>query len=438
MLYEVLPQPQDNIESVYDYVSICEYVAFGTFLGTKSFKRHKRVVELENLAHSLENSSQNQSKVFCFTYNPVLDSATAVKKVDAVLKRIFSQTIHNKSGIVIPLNNPPIDLYTSKALKEHPKVFSYSYSLKGGINHNARGQKIAKSFGFKFRQYMIQPGLFWRKLNQFQRDSFPDILSNFFDLEPIAYEEDLSYLGDTVLLSYLGKEIFGPLSQINCTMKSDQELASWIIKKFTTPTSITIANHLWEYWIGSKNKGFENHLFETVYNELNSYHISDYKRKLRVFLLKNIHHRHYLQNIYVHKLHNNPILPFYSIDILNFFNLIPEDLLNEGRFLDKLCFGEQKSEVPLHSYKSDKNKSISSLFKHLFFNPQPNRIQHLWELNFKGENNLKRLKHFFEERKDNILPKSLIDQAVSDFENQPNSHTAQIINTFTSISSVQT
>ncbi len=104
---------------------------------------------------------------FQWHYSPRnISFETALEEFTTLFEQIISEQ-HKDSKVILPLSGGLDSRTQAVALAKLKKsVTSYSYSFKGGFSESGIGKKIAKVCGFDFKEFTIESGYLWPKLEE--------------------------------------------------------------------------------------------------------------------------------------------------------------------------------------------------------------------------------------------------------------------------------
>src|SRR5690606_1731058 len=91
---------------------------------------------------------------------------TALEEFTSLFEQIISEQIKD-AKVILPLSGGLDSRTQAVALaKLKAPVTSYSYSFKGGFSESGIGKKIAKVCDFDFKEFTIESGYLWPKLEE--------------------------------------------------------------------------------------------------------------------------------------------------------------------------------------------------------------------------------------------------------------------------------
>ncbi len=261
-----------------DKKAICIFAATGFFLDTDTYWKNKKVLPpaSENLID--ENGFLVESKSwFQWHYSPRnISFETALEEFTSLFELIISEQVQ-KNKIILPLSGGLDSRTQAVALgKLKNPISAYSYSFKGGYSESVIGKKIAKTCGFEFKEYTIEAGYLWTKIEALA--TINQCYSEFTNPRQMAVLEELKKLEGTFSLGHWGDVLFDRGCPKGTTEK---QLLETIFKKVIKKGGMEVGTALWQEW--ELEGDFENYLIERISELLKNIKIENPSAKLRAF-----------------------------------------------------------------------------------------------------------------------------------------------------------
>lgn len=415
-----------------DHQAICIFAATGFFLDTDTYWKNKKVLPAASENTLDENGFLLESKPwFQWHYSPRnISFETALEEFTQLFEQIIAEQIKNKKAI-LPLSGG-LDSRTQAVAFDKLKtpVTAYSYSFKGGFNESGIGKKIAKVCGFDFKEFTIEPGYLWPKLEELA--SINQCYSDFTHPRQMAVLDEFKQMEGAFSLGHWGDVLFDRGAPEGTTL---DQLMPLLFKKVVKKGGIELARALWEQW--NLEGDFQTYLKERITTLLNKIHIDNPSAKFRAFKSLYWAPRWTSVNLSVFEAAHPIALPYYDDRMCEFICTVPEEYLADRKLqiayikqqspaLAKITWQEHK---PYNLYTYENNKPPHNLpyrlgnklrreLKNKMGNPY---IQRNWELQFLGmENDEKLQERLFAQNLHPFLPKELLARFYNKFrtENQ--------------------
>jgi len=415
-----------------DHQAICIFAATGFFLDTDTYWKNKKVLPAASENTLDENGFLLESKPwFQWHYSPRnISFETALEEFTQLFEQIIAEQIKNKKAI-LPLSGG-LDSRTQAVAFDKLKtpVTAYSYSFKGGFNESGIGKKIAKVCAFYFKEFTIEPGYLWPKLEELA--SINQCYSDFTHPRQMAVLDEFKQMEGAFSLGHWGDVLFDRGAPEGT---SHDQLMPLILKKVVKKGGMELARALWEQW--NLEGDFQTYLKERITILLNKIHIDNPSAKFRAFKSLYWAPRWTSVNLSVFEAAHPIALPYYDDRMCEFICTVPEEYLADRKLqiayikqqspaLAKITWQEHK---PYNLYTYENNKPPHNLpyrlgnklrreLKNKMGNPY---IQRNWELQFLGmENDEKLQERLFAQNLHPFLPKELLARFYNKFrtENQ--------------------
>lgn len=409
--------------------AICVFAATGFFLDTDTYYKDLMVLppasdcELDTDGYFVKSKPW-----FQWHYNPRdISFETALEEFTFLFEKIIAEQVQDNK-VILPLSGGLDSRTQAVALaKLKNPVTAYSYSFKGGYAESAIGREIAKTCGFDFKEFVIESGYLWPKLDELAM--LNGCYSDFTHPRQMAVLEEFEKMEGVFSLGHWGDVLFdsaAPEGTIN------DALAAIILKKVVKKGGMELATSLWEEWKLEGN--FESYIKERVTVLLESIPIINTSAKLRAFKSLYWAPRWTSVNLSVFEAAHPITVPYYDDRMCAFICAIPEEYLADRRLqiayikaqnpeLAKITWQDHK---PYNLYTFEKNKSPNNLpyrvgnklkreLKNKLGKPY---IQRNWELQFFGmENDEKLQEHLFSENMHPFISKPLLAKFYNNFKN---------------------
>ena len=411
-----------------DKRAICIFAATGFFLDTDTYWRDKKVLPAASVNTLDENGFLIESKPwFQWHYSPRdISFETALEEFTALFEQIISEQLKD-AEVILPLSGGLDSRTQAVALaKMKSPVTSYSYSFKGGYSESRIGAEIAKTCGFEFREFSIEPGYLWPKLEELA--TINQCYSDFTHPRQMAVLEELKKMNGIFSLGHWGDVLFDRGAPEGTTQGQEAEL---VLKKIVKKGGMELAIALWQEW--ELEGDFERYLQERIANLLETIKIKNTSAKLRAFKSLYWAPQWTSVNLSVFGAAHPITLPYYDDRMCEFICTIPEEYLadrklqiayikKENPALAKIMWQDHR---PFNLFTFEKNKSPNNLpyrignklrreLKNKMGKPY---IQRNWELQFLGmENDEKLQEQLFSENLHPFISKPLLAKFYNNFK----------------------
>lgn len=411
-----------------DKKAICVFAATGFFLETDTYWKDKKVLPpaSENIID--ENGILIESKPwFEWHYSPRdISFETALEEFTSLFEQITSEQLHDKK-VILPLSGGLDSRTQAVALAKMKKsVTAYSYSFKGGFSESGIGKKIAKTCSFNFKEFTIESGYLWPKLEELA--SINECYSDFTHPRQMAVLDEFKNMEGTFSLGHWGDVLFDRGAPEGTT---EDQLLEIILKKIIKKGGMELATALWQEWGLEGN--FESYLRGRIAVLLNKIKIENPSAKLRAFKSLYWAPRWTSVNLSVFESAHPISLPYYDDRMCEFICTVPEEYLADRKL--QIAYIKQQSPAlakitwqdhkPFNLYTFEQNKSPNNLpyrignklkreLKNKFGKPY---IQRNWELQFLGmENDEKLQEQLFSENMHPFISKPLLAKFYNNFK----------------------
>src|SRR5690606_19906774 len=197
-----------NVPRDLDKKAICLFAATGFFLGSDTYWKDLKVLPLGTINTIDDKGFWIESTPwFQWHYSPRnISFETALEEFTTLFEQIISEQ-HKDSKVILPLSGGLDSRTQAVALAKLKKpVTAYSYSFKGGFSESGIGRKIAKECGFDFKEFTIEPGYLWTKLEELA--SINHCYSDFTNPRQMAIIEELKNMEGVFSLGHWGDVLF--------------------------------------------------------------------------------------------------------------------------------------------------------------------------------------------------------------------------------------
>ncbi|WP_347372874.1 asparagine synthase C-terminal domain-containing protein [Aequorivita sp. Q41] len=411
-----------------DKKAICIFTATGFFLDTDTYWKDQKVLSSASENRIDDNGFLIESKPwFQWHYSPRnISFETALEEFTSLFEKIISEQLQN-NNVILPLSGGLDSRTQAVALaKMKNQVTSYSYSFKGGFSESEIAKKIAKTCGFNFEEFTIEPGYLWPKLNALA--GINNCYSEFTHPRQMAVLEEFNKMDGVFSLGHWGDVLFDRGAPEGTT---EAELLETILKKIIKKGGLELAEALWQEW--ELEGDFNTYFRERIAELLNTLKIENPSAKLRAFKSLYWAPRWTSVNLCVFEAAHSITLPYYDTRMCEFICTIPEAYLADRKLqieyikqqnpqLATITWEEQR---PFNLYSFQKNKAPNNIpyrignklkrtLKEKMGKPY---IQRNWELQFLGMENDEQLqKRIFSENLHPLISKPLLAKFYNNFK----------------------
>ena len=411
-----------------DRKAICIFAATGFFLDTDTYWKDKKVLPAASENILDDNDFLIESKSwFKWHYSPRnISFENALEEFTALFEQIVSEQ-SKEYKVILPLSGGLDSRTQAVALaKMKNPVTAYSYSFKGGFSESGIGKKIAKVCGFDFKEFKIESGYLWPKLEELA--SINKCYSDFTHPRQMAVLDEFKNMEGIFSLGHWGDVLFDRGAP-NGT-KEDQ-LLEIILKKIVKKGGMELATALWQEW--DLEGDFESYVRERISGLLNKIEIENPSAKLRAFKSLYWAPRWTSVNFSVFTAAHPVSLPYYDDRMCEFICTVPEEYLADRKL--QIAYIKQQSPAlakivwqdhrPFNLYTFEKNKAPNNipyrignkLKRELKSKMGKPYIQRNWELQFLGmENDEKLQEHLFGENIHPFISKPLLAKFYNNFK----------------------
>lgn len=413
-----------------DRKAICIFAATGFFLGTDTYWKDLKVLPPASVNTINDEGYLVESKPwFEWYYKPRdISFETALKEFTELFESICAEQAGEKP-VILPLSGG-LDSRTQAVAFSKLKnpVTAYSYSFKNGFYESGIAKKIAKTCGFDFKEFLIEPGYLWPKLEELA--NLNHCYSEFTHPRQMAILEELQNMDGVFSLGHWGDVLFDRGAAEGTTPEGAiSELQKKVVKK----GGLELATALWQEW--ELEGSFKDYLKFRMQSLFDSIKIENSSAKVRAFKSLSWAPRWTSVNLCVFEAAHPIVLPYYHHRMCEFICTLPEEYLADRRL--QLEYIKQNSpqlaaitweaQRPYNLYNYQNNKSPHNLPYRVTdklkrtLNKKMGKpfIQRNWELQFLGmENDEKLQEHLFGENLHPFLPKELLARFYNNFRNK--------------------
>ncbi|SRX75621.1 asparagine synthase-related protein [Aequorivita antarctica] len=411
-----------------DKKAICIFTATGFFLDTDTYWKDKKALPAASENILDDSGFLIESKPwFQWHYSPRdISFERALEEFTTLFEQIISEQLKD-SKVILPLSGGLDSRTQAVALaKLKTPVTAYSYSFKGGFSESGIGKKIAKTCGFDFKEFTIESGYLWPKLEELA--SINHCYSDFTHPRQMAVIEELKSMEGTFSLGHWGDVLFDRGAAEGAT---EEDLLEISIKKIVKKGGMELAIALWQEWELAGD--FESYLRDRIVNLLNRIDIENPSAKLRAFKSLYWAPRWTSVNLSVFEAAHPISLPYYDDRMCEFICTVPEEYLADRKL--QIAYIKQQNPAlakitwqdhrPYNLYTFEKNISPNNLpyrignklkreLKNKLGKPY---IQRNWELQFLGMENDEKLQQWlFSENLHPFISKPLLAKFYNNFK----------------------
>ena len=411
-----------------DKKAICIFVATGFFLDTDTYWKNKKVLPASSDNILDKNGFLIESNPwFKWHYSPRNFSfEEALEEFTLLFEQIIAEQVKDNK-VILPLSGGLDSRTQAVALaKMKNPVTTYSYSFKGGFSESGIGKKIAKTCGFDFNEFTIEPGYLWPKLEELV--SINQCYSDFTHPRQMAVLEELKKMEGIFSLGHWGDVLFDRGAPEGT---KDDDLLEIILKKIVKKGGMELATALWQEW--GLEGDFESYLRERIASLLNKIEIENPSAKLRAFKSLYWAPRWTSVNLSVFEAVHPICLPYYDDRMCEFICTVPEEFLAD-RKLQIAYIKQQNPDLAKITWQDHKPFNLYTFGKNKYPNNLPYRIsnklkrelktkigkpyiQRNWELQFLGMENDEKLQHWlFSENLHPFISKPLLAKFYNNFK----------------------
>ena len=411
-----------------DKKAICIFAATGFFLGTDTYWKDEKVLAPASINSIDDDGFLIESEPwFEWHYTPRdISFETALEEFTELFERICKKQAGDKP-VILPLSGG-LDSRTQAIAFSKLKnpVTSYSYSFKNGFAESKISKQIAKVYEFDFKEFTIEPGYLWPKLEELA--DINQCYSDFTHPRQMAVLADLKKMEGVFSLGHWGDVLFDRGAAKGTT--KEQELPE-MYKKIVKKGGLELATALWSTWELDGN--FEEYLKARIKKILNAIKIDNTSAKMRAFKSLTWAPRWTSVNLCVFEAAHPFQLPYYDDSMCAFICTIPEEFLADRKL--QIEYIKQQSpalakitwqaERPYNLYNYHDNKypnnvsyRIANKLKRMV-NLKMGKafIQRNWELQFLGMDNDEKLQeHLFAENLHPFLSKEFLARFYNNFK----------------------
>ncbi|MBB05353.1 MAG: asparagine synthase [Pseudooceanicola sp.] len=411
-----------------DKKAICIFAATGFFLDSDTYWKNKKVLPAASENTLDENGFLIKSKPwFQWHYSPRnITFEAALEEFTSLIEQIIAEQVKD-SNVILPLSGGLDSRTQAVALaKMKTPVAAYSYSFKGGFSESGIGKKIAKTCSFDFKEFTIESGYLWPKLEELA--AINQCYSDFTHPRQMAILDELKKMEGIFSLGHWGDVLFDRGAPEETTAEQVLEI---ILKKIVKKGGMELAAALWKEW--NLEGDCESYLRERIAGLLKKIDIENPSAKLRAFKSLYWAPRWTSVNLSVFEAAHPISLPYYDDRLCEFICTIPEEYLADRKL--QIAYIKQQNPAlakitwqdhrPYNLYTFERNKSPhnlpyrigNKLKREVRGKMGKPYIQRNWELQFLGMENDEKLQQWlFEENLHPFLSKPLIARFYNNFK----------------------
>ncbi|MDC8000093.1 asparagine synthase-related protein [Aequorivita todarodis] len=411
-----------------DKKAICIFAATGFFLDSDTYWKNKKVLPAASDNILDDNGFLIESKPWFQWHYKLrkISFETALEEFTTLFEQIISEQTKTHK-VILPLSGGLDSRTQAVALAKLKKpVTAYSYSFKGGFSESGIGKRIAKACGFDFKEFTIESGYLWPKLEELA--SINQCYSDFTHPRQMAVLEEFKKMEGLFSLGHWGDVLFDRGAPEGTR---EEDLLDIIIKKIVKKGGMELATALWQEW--ELEDDFESYLRERIAGLLKKIDIENPSAKLRAFKSLYWAPRWTSVNLSVFEAAYPITVPYYDDRMCEFICTIPEEYLADRKLqiayiklqnpaLAKITWQDHK---PFNLYTFENNKTpynlpyrIGNKLKREVMNKMGKPyIQRNWELQFLGmENDEKLQEQLFAKNLHPFISKSLLAKFYNSFK----------------------
>ncbi len=385
--------------------AICVFMATGFFLDRDTYWKDTvclppaSINTIDEQGFLLESTPRFQwhHSPWAITFEQALEEFTI----------LFETIVKEQAGdqpVILPLSGGLDSRTQAVALaKLSNKVQAFSYSFAGGYPEHLIAKEIARKCDFSFKAFRIQKGYLWNAIEELARIN--GCYAEFTHPRQMAVLEEMKQMSGVFSLGHWGDVLFDKAVPNGTTQ---QQLPGVVLKKLLKKGGMELAQALWQHW--SLEGNFEDYLRARVQTLLDGIAIADVNAKVRAFKSLYWAPRWTSTNLSVFQEAHPIHLPYYDDRMCRFICEIPEEFLAD-RQLQIAYIKQQNPELAKITWQSQKPFNLFSYSRNKLPFNLPYRvysklerslkatlgqpyIQRNWELQFTGEDNVKKLKQY--------------------------------------------
>lgn len=411
-----------------DKKAICVFAATGFFLGTDTYWQDLKVLAPATINTIDDDGFLIESKPwFEWYYEPRdISFETALEEFTELFERICAEQSGDKR-VLLPLSGGLDSRTQAIALsKLKNPVTAYSYSFKNGFAESAIAKKMAKVYDFEFKEFIIESGYLWPKLEELA--ALNHCYSDFTHPRQMAVLDELKKMDGVFSLGHWGDVLFDRGAAQDTQKGQELEVLS---KKLVKSGGMELANALWNEW--NLEGSFDEYLKSRMQTMLDSINIENSSAKVRAFKSISWAPRWTSVNLSIFEAAHPFVLPYYDDRMCEFICTIPEEYLadrllqiayikKQGPAIAKITWQAQRP-YNLFNYKDNKSphnlpyRIADKLKRTVNEKMGKSLIQRNWELQFLGMENDEKLQyHLFGENLHPFLSKELLARFYNNFK----------------------
>ena len=424
---KIIPRSEwTTYKGTLDLEEICIFAACGFFLGDASYYKELKAIPPAT-EYEEDNGYISQLKsYFTWTYEPRdISLEQAANEFSDIFHRVIKQGTAGKK-VILPLSGGLDSRSLAGSLKNHPKVYSYSYGYKNGIGETDYSRKIANAEKFTFEAFHLDQPYLWNCI-----DELADILQNYSEFthpRQMAVYEQLKNKGDVFVLGHWGDVLFDGMG-MNSNATFDDCLEA-LYKKVLKKGGKELGKALWNNWNLTGN--FEDYLRQRISVLLKNIPIEEPNARVRAFKSMYWATRWTNSNMHIFETIEPIFVPYFEDELCQFITSIPEKHL-DARQIQIEYLKKHAPELAAIDWQQYPGRNLYNyptfhswwykpvrLFKKIkrALNAKP-LIQRNWELQFLGNKNEEQLLQRIENEQFNSwIQRSLVQEFYHKFKNE--------------------
>lgn len=330
-----------------DYKELAVFATIGFFLGDAT---HYKEIKCLNPAtdYTFDEQGKLISKIsnFKWHYHPQdISLNQTVEEFSDLYISLCKAKLKGKK-VILPLSGGIDSRSQAAALKGYKNVNTYSYKFHNSFDETSYGKKIAKINNWNFKEYVIEPGYLWGRINQLAEIN--QCFTDFTTPRQMGIFDEYDRMGDVFFLGHWGDVLFDDMGVADNLPLDDQ--VKVVVKKIIKKGGLALGGALWQEWglLGT----LEEYLHDRVYNLLKDIKIDNANSRIRAFKSMYWAPRWTSVSLNIFKQKHPLFLPYYDDEMCKFICRIPEDHLSKRQvqieFIKKM--NPELAKVPWQTY----------------------------------------------------------------------------------------
>lgn len=418
----------ENARPQFDFKSITIWSAIGFFLDQDTFMLDRKVLRPAHQYRLDESGSKSLEERPWFQWHHT-PRDISMKQVVAAFADLFEAITAEQVGnrnVILPLSGGLDSRTQAAALKALGKnVHAYSYSFEGGHDETEYGKRIAEVCDYPFERWTVLAGYLWKDIERLAKIN--GCYSEFTHPRQMAFAGRYAALGDVFSLGHWGDVLFDNMGVPENLPFDDQ--VKVVLKKMVKKGGLELGRALWKAW--NLTGDFDDYLTERIRTLLAAVDIQ-HSANARIRAFKSLHWapRWTAVNLSIFESVRPIAVPYFDNRMCQFICTVPEKYLAKRQIQieylklrsPKLARIPWQEHLPfnLYNYQRDKApynwpyRAVMKLGRSL---SHKKLIQRNWELQFVGQENDTRLKHYLFDNPafSNLVPREVTQRFYTDF-----------------------